>query len=142
MDTPEGLAVVDYRLEGNIVTIYHTEVPLPLRGRGYGYQLVRDTLEEVRRLGLKVVRFVVSSIAAKVPLLISLPQSRAVSTPSLVMSGVKPFGRFDRSWQRMNAWAAAEPNATSFVRDELRLSIGPGNSPLIGAQSGPLSSMV
>jgi|RhiMethySRZTD1v2_1073278.scaffolds.fasta_scaffold719556_2 hypothetical protein len=47
MDTPAGLAVADYRLEGNVLTIYHTEVPMPLRGRGYGYHLVRGTLEEV-----------------------------------------------------------------------------------------------
>jgi hypothetical protein len=31
MDTPAGLAVSDYRREGNVMTIYHTEVPLPLR---------------------------------------------------------------------------------------------------------------
>jgi len=37
------------------VTIYHTEVPVKLRGRGYGYHLVRGTLDEVRRLNLKVV---------------------------------------------------------------------------------------
>ena len=55
MDTPAGLAVADYRLEGDVMTIYHTEVPLQLRGRGYGYHLVRGTLEEVRRLNLKVV---------------------------------------------------------------------------------------
>jgi uncharacterized protein len=55
MDTPAGLAVADYRLAGNVMTIYHTEVPVPLRGQGYGYQLVRSTLDEVRRLDLKVV---------------------------------------------------------------------------------------
>jgi uncharacterized protein len=55
MDTPAGLAVADYRLAGNVMTIYHSEVPVPLRGRGYGYHLVRGTLEEVRRLNLKVV---------------------------------------------------------------------------------------
>ena len=55
MDTPAGQAVADYRLEGEVMTIYHTEVPAPLRGRGYGYQLVRGTLDEVRRLNLKVV---------------------------------------------------------------------------------------
>jgi predicted GNAT family acetyltransferase len=31
-----------------------TEVPLPLRGRGYGYHLVCCALQEVRRLNLKV----------------------------------------------------------------------------------------
>ena len=54
MDTPAGLAVAGYRLAGNVITIYHTEVPVPLRGRA-GYHLVRGTLDEVRRLNLKVV---------------------------------------------------------------------------------------
>jgi predicted GNAT family acetyltransferase len=35
--------------------MFHTEVPLPLRGRGYGYHLVCDALQRVRRLNLKVV---------------------------------------------------------------------------------------
>jgi predicted GNAT family acetyltransferase len=55
MDTPAAIAVADYRLTGDVMTMYHTEVPLPLRGRGYGYHLVRGALEEVRRLNLKVV---------------------------------------------------------------------------------------
>ena len=55
MDTPAGLAVADYRLAGNVITIYHTEVPAPLRGRGYGYSLVGGALDEVRRLNHKVV---------------------------------------------------------------------------------------
>jgi uncharacterized protein len=55
MDTPAGLAVADYRLAGNVMTMFHTEVPPALRGRGYGYHLVRGALEEVRRLNLKVV---------------------------------------------------------------------------------------
>jgi len=37
------------------MTIYHTEVPLKLRGQGYGFHLVRGVLNEVRRLNLKVV---------------------------------------------------------------------------------------
>ena len=55
MDTPAGLAIANYRLEGEVMTIYHSEVPAPLRGRGYGYHLVRGTLDELRRLNLKVV---------------------------------------------------------------------------------------
>jgi len=55
LDTSAGLAVADYRLSGDTMTIYHTEVPLPLRGRGLGYRLVRGALNEVRRLNLKVV---------------------------------------------------------------------------------------
>ena len=54
MDTPSGLAIADYRLVGNVMTMFHTEVPAPLRGRGYGYHLVSGALEEVRRLNLKV----------------------------------------------------------------------------------------
>ena len=54
MDTPAGLAVADYRLTNNVMTMFHTGVPASLRGRGYGYQLVRGALEEVRRLNLKV----------------------------------------------------------------------------------------
>ena len=44
MDTPAGLAIADYRLAGNVMTMFHTEVPGPLRGRGYGYHLVRGAL--------------------------------------------------------------------------------------------------
>ena len=55
LDTPAGLAVADYRLSGDVITIYHTEVPPPVRGRLYGYRLVRGALDEVRRLELKVV---------------------------------------------------------------------------------------
>jgi predicted GNAT family acetyltransferase len=54
MDTPAGVAVADYRIAGNLMTIFYTEVPFPLRGRGYGYHLVCGALQEVRRLNLKV----------------------------------------------------------------------------------------
>ena len=55
LDTPAGLAVADYRLTANVITIYRTEVPVPVRGRTFGYRLVTGALEEVRRLGFKVV---------------------------------------------------------------------------------------
>ena len=54
MDTPAGVAVADYRIAGQLMTIFYTEVPLALRGRGYGYHLVCGALREVRRLNLKV----------------------------------------------------------------------------------------
>jgi predicted GNAT family acetyltransferase len=54
MDTPGGLALADYRIAGNLMTIFYTEVPLPLRGRGYGYHLVCGALKEARRLNLKI----------------------------------------------------------------------------------------
>jgi uncharacterized protein len=54
MDTPAGVAVADYRIAGNLMTIFYTEVPLSLRGHGYGYRLVCGALQEVRHLKLKV----------------------------------------------------------------------------------------
>ena len=54
MDTPAGVAVADYRIAGNVMTIFYTEVPLLLRGRGYGYRLVCAALQQVRHLNLKV----------------------------------------------------------------------------------------
>ena len=50
VDTPAGVAVADYRITGNLMTIFYTEVPLPLRGRGYGYHLVCGALQKVRRI--------------------------------------------------------------------------------------------
>jgi predicted GNAT family acetyltransferase len=44
LDTPAGLAVADYRLSGDTMTIFHTEVSLSLRGNGIGEQLVLGTL--------------------------------------------------------------------------------------------------
>jgi uncharacterized protein len=54
LDTPAGVAFADYRIAGNLMTIFCTEVPVPLRGRGYGQHLVCGALQEVRRLNLKV----------------------------------------------------------------------------------------
>ena len=54
-DTSAGIAVADYRLSAGVMTIFHTEVPVPSRGRGIGCRLVKGALEEVRKLGLKVV---------------------------------------------------------------------------------------
>jgi predicted GNAT family acetyltransferase len=53
--TPAGLAVAEYRREGNVLTIFHTEVPPALRGQGIGEKLVRGVLDEMRQQGLKVV---------------------------------------------------------------------------------------
>jgi predicted GNAT family acetyltransferase len=55
LETPAGLAIADYRLEANVMTLYHTEVPVLLRGRGIGGRLVEGALSEIRRLNCKVV---------------------------------------------------------------------------------------
>ena len=55
LDTSAGLAVADYRLSEGVMTIYHTEVPVLLRGRGIGARLVRGALGEARGLGVKIV---------------------------------------------------------------------------------------
>ena len=52
MDTPAGVAVADYRIAGNLMTIFYTEVPFPLRGRGYGKAIVAALQEIARERGL------------------------------------------------------------------------------------------
>lgn len=55
METPAGLAVAEYRRDGDTLIVFHTEVPAALRGQGYGDKLVHGVLEDVRRRKLKIV---------------------------------------------------------------------------------------
>ena len=48
-------AFSEYRRNGDVLTIMHTEVPPELNGRGIGSALVRGMLDIVRRDSLKVV---------------------------------------------------------------------------------------
>ncbi len=54
-DAEGGTALAFYRINDGIMTITHTEVPLSLRGRGIGSQMVRSVLADVRAQGLRVV---------------------------------------------------------------------------------------
>lgn len=54
LDLDEGVAFASYRTSPGTIIIVHTEVPAAMRGSGAGSAFVRQVLEEVRRLGLKV----------------------------------------------------------------------------------------
>jgi uncharacterized protein len=49
------LAVSYYKLDGNVLSFIHTEVPPELGGKGIGSKLVKGALEQVRAEGLKVI---------------------------------------------------------------------------------------
>jgi len=55
LDLDGHTAFSEYRRDGNVLTIMHTEVPKALEGRGIGSSLVRGMLDLVRAQGLKVV---------------------------------------------------------------------------------------
>lgn len=55
LEISSGLAIADYRVSGDKLTIFHTDVPVALRRRGIGCRLVKGAPEEIRKLGLKVV---------------------------------------------------------------------------------------
>ncbi|MEP7119194.1 MAG: GNAT family N-acetyltransferase [Acidobacteriota bacterium] len=48
------LSVCDYRRDGDVVVMHHTEVPPALNGRGIAGQLVAAALTWVRAEGLRV----------------------------------------------------------------------------------------
>ena len=49
------LAAAYYKLDGDVITFIHTEVPPELGGRGIGSKLVQGALDQVRSEGLKVI---------------------------------------------------------------------------------------
>lgn len=48
------IAFANYRRDGDVLNIVHTEVPRDLNGKGYGSQLVAGTLELIRSRGQKM----------------------------------------------------------------------------------------
>ena len=52
MPVEGGTAFVAYqRRDGNVLYLYHAEVPSNLNGRGLGSELVKGTLEAIRAVG-------------------------------------------------------------------------------------------
>ena len=49
------LAAAFYKIDGNVITFIHTEVPPELGGRGVGSKLVQGALDQVRASGMKVI---------------------------------------------------------------------------------------
>lgn len=49
-----ALAVADYRMAGQMMTITHVGVPKQLEGRGIASELVKTALDDARARGLKV----------------------------------------------------------------------------------------
>jgi uncharacterized protein len=54
LDAEGHVAFSNYRREGNILTVLHTEVPAALNGRGIGSALARGLLDIARAQGLKI----------------------------------------------------------------------------------------
>jgi len=53
-DVEGGVARADYRMQGNVMRLVHTEVPMSAEGRGVAGQLVRAALDHARQQGLQV----------------------------------------------------------------------------------------
>ena len=54
LDVPGGVAFIKYLRKPGVVMLLHAEVPRELRGRGFGAQLTRQTLDFLRAEGVKV----------------------------------------------------------------------------------------
>jgi len=55
LDGDEVVGIGDYRIEGDVVVLPHTEVSPSRRGQGLGAVLVRGMLDDLDRSGRKVV---------------------------------------------------------------------------------------
>lgn len=49
------LALIEYKVEGKIMTLIHTNVPKKLEGRGLGSKIANFALEYAKNNGLKVI---------------------------------------------------------------------------------------
>ncbi|RYE11910.1 MAG: N-acetyltransferase [Sphingobacteriaceae bacterium] len=53
-NTPEGLALIAYEMDGKTMSIMHTEVPEAMEGQGVGSDLAKFALDYAREKQLKV----------------------------------------------------------------------------------------
>jgi predicted GNAT family acetyltransferase len=51
----ELVGIADYRVDGDVIVIPHTEIDRAKRGNGLGAELVRGTLDDIRASGRTVV---------------------------------------------------------------------------------------
>jgi predicted GNAT family acetyltransferase len=63
LDVEGHIAAAYYKLEGDVITFVHTEVPQALSGRGIGSKLAKGALDMVRARNLKVIAQCRSSAA-------------------------------------------------------------------------------
>jgi predicted GNAT family acetyltransferase len=50
----DDIALVTYRLRGDVLTLLHTEVPPEYKGQGIAEKLTRDVFEEAKAHGWKI----------------------------------------------------------------------------------------
>lgn len=55
LDLGEAAAFASYKLDGDRITLLHTEVPQELSGRGIGSRLAKGVFEALRERGLGIV---------------------------------------------------------------------------------------
>ncbi len=54
LETPEGLALIAFEMDANILSVLHTEVPEAAEGKGVGSELAKFALDYARENQLKV----------------------------------------------------------------------------------------
>ncbi len=57
MQTPEGLALIAYEMDSNIMNIMHTEVPEAMEGQGIASDLAKFALDYARENQMKVKNY-------------------------------------------------------------------------------------
>ena len=119
LDTDDEPAVAFYRWDGDVLVLFHTEVPRELRSQGIGEMLVRGVLDEVRRPKFTWYSTPLNALAGTLLILVLTRQVRySIGNPS---------------------WTPPVPRA-SRVRSELGLSFHAYVLPQHGSRCVSLTS--